>query len=779
MAKKTASTPSQKRKPRLLWANFYCLMDTSSGASMSVSQMLRQLVKQGYDIKILGATIFDNPKGASKLQHLAPDIATKRHNVVSIVDGELIHELLITQNTYRNNLTEHEESLWLNQYRYLLDSFKPDVVWFYGGQTSELLIPDEARARGVPSAFYLANGNYISSRWCRDVDLVLTDSESTSVMYREKVGFTATPVGKFIDPKQFVAEDHQRNRVLFINPSWEKGASIFVQLALKLEKECPDITLEVVEARADWSAVLKETTQLLGEPRDHLTNVVVTKNTTDMRPVYERARVLLAPSLWWESGARVLAEAMLNGIPAIVSNHGGSAGLIGEGGIVLDFPDDCHEKPYKYMLSEEELKPLCDGVVNLFYDQELYSQYVEKAYQVGKEKHHIDISTQRLVQALTPLVTQKAGNKDFIHSQRKLHKHKLAGQVKDPGLTATLGVATTPPTGNAEPESVVSEISSQPEEEIAYASAPHVRDDFSWELKERILVLDNRAKLIQTGAVDEMVKTNAFSVLAFDPASEIKNPKVYEGHEHIQVFQHALLGDGQPTKLNACLEADLTSTLRPLPEESLPEHQRKGAKVLAQLPINTVALDSIDGLPSLDWLILDDRSDTITVLEHGKHVLQETLLIQARVAFHPTHEQQPSFAELQHWASHSGFRFYRFNDMAHRSMFDTVKRASQNQSSELQSADALFLPTPERLEAMTEIQQRKLAFILHVAFGAHDAAYRTIQNISKGLSETYYRFIYRSEFDEGEEKLSEKNDKKINSKLMGRPNILVSGKKVF
>jgi hypothetical protein len=37
-----------RRKPRLLWANLYCLLDTSSGASMSVRQMLMQLVQAGY-----------------------------------------------------------------------------------------------------------------------------------------------------------------------------------------------------------------------------------------------------------------------------------------------------------------------------------------------------------------------------------------------------------------------------------------------------------------------------------------------------------------------------------------------------------------------------------------------------------------------------------------------------------------------------------------------------------------------------------------------------------
>ncbi len=86
------------------------------------------------------------------------------------------------------------------------------------------------------------------------------------------------------------------------------------------------------------------TQQLAGAPQA-LPNVIVTPPQADMRPVYGRARVLLAPSLWWESGARVIAEAMLNGIPAFVTAHGGSPEMAGEGGITLQLPPQFHEAP--------------------------------------------------------------------------------------------------------------------------------------------------------------------------------------------------------------------------------------------------------------------------------------------------------------------------------------------------------------------------------------------------------------------------------------------------
>ncbi|WP_083023486.1 glycosyltransferase [Vreelandella lionensis] len=590
MANKKPQHVTEKRKPRILWANLYCLLDTSSGASSTIRQMLKQLTKAGYEVVVLGATVFDHPQGTQLFQSM-PKVVEEDGKLVKIQDDSLTHQLIVTKSTYRSNISATDEDNWHRQYIYLLDSFKPDIVWFYGGQPLELLIADEARARGIPSAFYLANGNYKSPRWCRDVDLVLCDSQATSQMYRETVGFVATPLGKFIDSQQFIAEQHERKRLLFVNPSFEKGASVVIQLALQLENTRPDIEIEVVEARADWQQILEATTTKLGNVRKSLSNVIVTPNTSDMRGPYSRARVLLAPSLWWESAGRVLPEAMLNGIPAIITNRGGMPEMIDDAGIKFDFPEACYEKPYHHLLTGDELNPLVEAVTAFYDDEQHYQAFVERAKHVGLSKHHISVSTKRLTDALAPLVAQKAGNKDFRVPQRKQHKHRLAGTAAKPKLSSEMAVPST---------------SNTAKQVIKVSKDPKPTLDFDWQLTSNVVVLDNRAKLIKTGVAEKLANTKAFTILAFDPASEVSKPETYQGHEHIQLFQHALLGDGQPTKLIACLDAALSSPLSPLPEDALPKHRRQGAKVLAQLPINTIALDSIEGLPSLDWLILDD-----------------------------------------------------------------------------------------------------------------------------------------------------------------------------
>ena len=720
MVKNLSTSATPKRKPRLLWANPFCLLDTSSGASMAVRQMLLQLVARGYDVQVLGATVFDNPKGMGRLKEQFPDINAHLHQLIEAKDGPLNHQLVVSNSHNRNHFTTHEEGLWYSQYLYMLDSFKPDVVWFYGGLTLDMLIADEARDRGIPVAFYLANGSYKSPRWCRDVDLILTDSKATAEMYRKTVGYIAKPIGSFLDPDIFVATKHESKRLLFINPSWEKGASVFVQLAEKLERERPDIELEVVEARADWPAVLRETTRQMGQQRSSLNNVTITANTSDMRGPYSRARVLIAPSLWWESSGRVLAEAMLNGIPALITNRGGMPEMVGNAGITFDFPDACYEEPYRHLLNDEELQPLFDATVAFFDDEILYWDYVGRAKQVGKEKHHLDAATERLVTELAPLVRLRVGNKDFASTQKKRHRQRLASQATKPAFRVD----------NSLQQLVNSNSGARLGNELQ-ANRLWLTDDFTWQIKGKIMVLDNRASLIKSGLADQMAATEAFGIVAFDPASEVKDAKQYEGSDYIQLFQHALLGDGKATTLHACVAPEMTSTLTPLPAEKLPKRHHLGAKPLAELPITTVALDSIDGLGNLDWLILDELSDAMAVLEHGKKSLTGTLLIQARVPFQLTHEKQPSLAELQHWAGRNGFRFYRFDNIRHFSHLPAELNERASCATEQESADVLFLPSHERMAALSDENKTKLAFILSAGFAVHDMAFELIADVSQ------------------------------------------------
>lgn len=272
----------------------------------------------------------------------------------------------------------------------------------------------------------------------------------------------------------------------------------------------------------------------------------------------------------------------------------------------------------------------------------------------------------------------------------------------------------------------------------AHGLPAQIIEHFDWSLQGRLVVVDNAARLPREENFTELMATNAFAVVAFDPASRVASEKVADVME-FQHVPHALLGNGQPATLYATLDESLTATLEPLPETQLPENQRNGAQILTRLPINTLRLDDIEGLASLDWLILDEHADANAVLENATRALADTLLLQVGVAFQSTHLRQPNFAEISHWASRHGFAFYRLNNPRHRSLLPLRDDIAHPQATQLATADALFIPSPERLATLGDHQRKRLAFVLDTVFGIHDLPHQLLDECDEELAERYLK----------------------------------------
>lgn len=396
------------RRPRLLWANRFCLLDTSSGASMSVREMLRQLAGRGVEVRVLGATIFDSAAGRAALGPKLDSIAESPAQIVAVPDGPLTHRLVRTSHWRGLDMRLDEIGTWMEAYHAELEEFRPDLVMFYGGRPTDWLIPGEAQAAGIPSAAYVANGSYNRTRWCRDVDLILTDTEATADLYRARLGRTLQPVGKFVDPARVLARDHARSHVTFVTAQLAKGAGIVAQLALALEARRPDIRFEVIEGRGSWAGVVEAVSTAAGTPRSHLANVDVSPAVQDMRPVYARSRLLLAPSLWWESGGRVAVEAQINGVPVIATNRGGIPEMVGRGGYLIDLPEAYHEPPYKRLLTPAALDNMAGLIERLYDDDAAYRALSANAARHARQTHGLARSTDRLCAALRPYLGEVA-----------------------------------------------------------------------------------------------------------------------------------------------------------------------------------------------------------------------------------------------------------------------------------------------------------------------------------------------------------------------------------
>lgn len=212
--------------------------------------------------------------------------------------------------------------------------FRPDVAVVQSGET--LRIAQSLEGAGVPVVLYFRHVEFEDlggdpSTLARA--LYVANSAFTARKYREAFGIEPVVIPPLVERDRYVTPTTREN-VTFINPYPAKGRDI----AFDVAERCPDIPFAVCES---WSIHPDLRTWLEARMAD-LPNVTLRPRTSDMRSVYARARVLLAPSVWEEAWGRVATEAQFSGIPVVGSSQGGLPEAIGSGGVVLpvDAPID-------------------------------------------------------------------------------------------------------------------------------------------------------------------------------------------------------------------------------------------------------------------------------------------------------------------------------------------------------------------------------------------------------------------------------------------------------
>ena len=204
------------------------------------------------------------------------------------------------------------------------------------------------------------------------------------------------PVGCMVHPLKIRAQAHARKHVLFINPEPAKGGVLVAQLACLMVQRRADIVFEVVETRGRWQPLLEVVSKAMGNAVTELPNVIVTPAQTDMRPVYGRARMLLHPSLGWESAGRVIVEAAFNAIPTLATDRGGQKEMLAGSGVVLNMPSAMYEAPYGVLMDPDELQPLIAQIERWFDDGKAYERAALAAQDAAWEHHQLHKNMDKL-----------------------------------------------------------------------------------------------------------------------------------------------------------------------------------------------------------------------------------------------------------------------------------------------------------------------------------------------------------------------------------------------
>ncbi len=204
--------------------------------------------------------------------------------------------------------------------------FRADVIILQSTRPERLL--DALAPSGTPIVAYFHEVEEIDHLAAlRGTDVpIIANSAFTAARLAERCGLQSKVVLPLVEARHYRAV-MRPERVLFINTTERKG----VHLAFTIAERRPDIPFDFVLSwthKPDALHALRARARAAG-------NIHLHSPTQDMRRLYARAKLLLAPSQWQETWGRVATEAQINGIPVLGSNRGGLPQAIGPGGIIL------------------------------------------------------------------------------------------------------------------------------------------------------------------------------------------------------------------------------------------------------------------------------------------------------------------------------------------------------------------------------------------------------------------------------------------------------------
>ena len=385
---------------RILLAIHNAYTDSTSGAAHSMRILMQWLQEGGHDCRVLATARFDAKPPDDLAAHLAqlevpldrrppskafvrsvrkpPNMVVGRPTVHFRLDG-----VPVTMVLTRARPGTPADHLEVEQFLFTLDEmlqeFNPDLLVTYGGHHAVQQAMRRAKQHGATCVFSLRNFGYDDRRIFEHADHVFTTSPYVSEVYRKRIGLRSTGIESPIIWAEVEAPDEMRRFVTFVNPSLHKGSLIFARLADMLGSRRPDVELLVVQSAASAGAL----NAIPGLDFRKYPQIMAAPATPRPADFFALTKILLVPSAFPEPFGRVAAEALVNGIPPLVSDRGALPETVRGAGRVIALPAWLNEQSTA-LPTVEEAQPWFDAVCELWDDERAYRAAAETARQAAE-----------------------------------------------------------------------------------------------------------------------------------------------------------------------------------------------------------------------------------------------------------------------------------------------------------------------------------------------------------------------------------------------------------
>lgn len=362
---------------KVLFVSPYSLLDSTNGAAISMRMLLATLSSHGFECRALTGTFSPAPEDFGCAVDLSQQLA--RHNITrgrtSNVEGFRVLSFDLNGVKVQTFTLDEQMASQLVLQELALAAILPVII----GKTKPDLLLASMRVQpmdriahvgerfGVPVAAYLATAKPLDDPApLKRVRHVFAPSLFLANYYSEKYGIDCQPLRPIVPIPSAIEPRRRGSFVTMVNPSPEKGVTLFAALAKRAFDILPDARFLIVEGR--WT---KARLQQNGIDVD-LPNVTFESNTVDLTRIYQMTSVLLHPSYWEEGFGRTIVEAQGFGVPVLASRRGGAAEALNGAGFTFDLPERL-TRDFKASPSDQDLQPWLEQLTTLLTNTETYA----------------------------------------------------------------------------------------------------------------------------------------------------------------------------------------------------------------------------------------------------------------------------------------------------------------------------------------------------------------------------------------------------------------------
>jgi glycosyltransferase involved in cell wall biosynthesis len=396
---------------RILLAVHNAYTDHTSGAAHSMRILMQWLQGSGHECRALATARFDGKPPDDLNAHLsqfgvplrrsppskafARSVRKPANMVVGCPTVDFTLEgvpvtILLTRAKAGSPSERYEAEQFLFVLDDVLREFQPDLLLTYGAHAVVQEAMRRARTRRIMTVFTLRNYGYEDRKYFEYVDHVFTCSPYLSEVYRQQIGLLSAGLESPIEWSEVEAPDEMRRFVTFVNPIPQKGALLFARLADMLGSRRPDIPILVVQSAASAGGL----NAIQGLDFGRYPHIMAAPATPRPADFFALTKVLLVPSVFREPFGRVAAEALINGVPPLVSNRGALPETVRGAGRVLPLPAWMTEFTTE-LPTVEEAQPWFDAVCELWDDAEAHERACNLARDIGNRWYSESVMRRR------------------------------------------------------------------------------------------------------------------------------------------------------------------------------------------------------------------------------------------------------------------------------------------------------------------------------------------------------------------------------------------------